>query len=52
MFDGTVNFLVGKVRANASICSPAGGKTGVKKPSGMALKLLDIVEKNGPKILA
>jgi putative transcriptional regulator len=27
-------------------------ETGVKKPSGMALKLLDIVQKHGLKILA
>ncbi len=27
-------------------------ETGAKKPSGMALKLLDIVEKHGLKILA
>jgi putative transcriptional regulator len=27
-------------------------ESGAKKPSGMALKLLDIVEKHGPKMLA
>jgi hypothetical protein len=51
MFDGTVNFLVGKVRANASICCVAGGVAGVKKLSGIALKPLDTVEKHGLKML-